>query len=54
MGRGGTLPDGPLPRGAVPPGARFDPFNPLGMGQMGSRRSRHPDTDPFGEDGDFI
>uniref|UniRef100_A0A8V0YND4 Proteasome inhibitor PI31 subunit n=1 Tax=Gallus gallus TaxID=9031 RepID=A0A8V0YND4_CHICK len=30
------LPSG-LPPGAVPPGARFDPFGPLGAGRAGSR-----------------
>ena len=50
----GLLPDGRLPRGGRVPGARFDPFNPLGGGQRGNR-ARNPD-DPFGGfgDGDFI
>lgn len=40
-------PDGvPLPRGAVPPGARFDPFFPDGA--MRPDLGRNPDLDPFG------
>lgn len=35
---------GGLPRGAVPPGARFDPFGPLG-GPMPGRRPAPPDAD---------
>ena len=41
-GRGGIgpgfLPDSDLPVGSVPPGARFDPFNPLGGGPLGGPR----------------
>lgn len=45
FGRGsrGIDPEGPpglpgsLPRGAVPPGARFDPFGPPGLGRRGGR-----------------
>lgn len=42
-GRGGTPfgPDGrPLPPGAVPPGARFDPFTPFGPAGPGRGRGR--------------
>ncbi|RVE51137.1 hypothetical protein evm_004280 [Chilo suppressalis] len=35
---------GGLPRGAVPPGARFDPFGPPG-GPMPGRRPPPPDAD---------
>lgn len=58
VGRGGGPaapfgPDGrPLPRGAVPPGARFDPFTPFGQGGAPPGRGRgrgfgpDPDHDP--------
>ncbi|XP_045495463.1 proteasome inhibitor PI31 subunit [Colias croceus] len=36
---------GGLPRGAVPPGARFDPFGPPGVGPMPRRRPPPPDAD---------
>ncbi|XP_068626767.1 proteasome inhibitor PI31 subunit-like [Battus philenor] len=36
---------GGLPRGAVPPGARFDPFAPPGAGPMPGRRPPPPDAD---------
>ncbi|KAI5645020.1 PI31 proteasome regulator domain-containing protein [Phthorimaea operculella] len=36
---------GGLPRGAVPPGARFDPFAPPGAGPMPGRRQPPPDAD---------
>ncbi|XP_050682029.1 proteasome inhibitor PI31 subunit [Leptidea sinapis] len=36
---------GGLPRGAVPPGARFDPFGPPGAGPMPGRRRAPPDAD---------
>jgi len=60
-GGGGNIgpfgPDGrPLPPGAVPPGARFDPFTPFGQGGVGPGRGRgrgrgrgfgpDPDHDP--------
>ncbi|CAG4977563.1 unnamed protein product [Parnassius apollo] len=38
---------GGLPRGAVPPGARFDPFAPPGVGPMPGRRPPPPDADHF-------
>lgn len=31
-----------LPRGAVPPGARFDPFGPPGAGPNPNRPNRNP------------
>lgn len=34
-----------LPRGAVPPGARFDPFGPPGLGP-GRGGNRRPGPDP--------
>jgi proteasome inhibitor subunit 1 (PI31) len=41
FGRGrNPAPD--LPRGAVPPGARFDPFNPPGVGPDPNRNPRNP------------
>ncbi|CAH3962153.1 unnamed protein product [Pieris brassicae] len=36
---------GGLPRGAVPPGARFDPFGPPGVGPLPGRRPPPPDAD---------
>lgn len=36
---------GGLPRGAVPPGARFDPFGPPGIGPRPGRRPAPPDSD---------
>ncbi|XP_075976299.1 proteasome inhibitor PI31 subunit-like isoform X2 [Anticarsia gemmatalis] len=36
---------GGLPRGAVPPGARFDPFGPPGGPMPGARRPAPPDAD---------
>lgn len=38
---------GGLPRGAVPPGARFDPFAPPGAGPLPRRRPPPPDADHF-------
>lgn len=38
---------GGLPRGAVPPGARFDPFAPPGGPMPGARRPGPPDADHF-------
>ncbi|CAH2241098.1 proteasome inhibitor PI31 subunit [Pararge aegeria] len=38
---------GGLPRGSVPPGARFDPFGPPGVGPMPGRRPPPPDADHF-------
>ncbi|XP_023952033.2 proteasome inhibitor PI31 subunit isoform X2 [Bicyclus anynana] len=38
---------GGLPRGAVPPGARFDPFGPPGVGVPPGRRPPPPDSDHF-------
>lgn len=38
---------GGLPRGSVPPGARFDPFAPPGFGPMPNRRRPPPDADHF-------
>ncbi|CAH0727555.1 unnamed protein product, partial [Brenthis ino] len=38
---------GGLPRGAVPPGARFDPFGPPGVGPLPGRRPPPPDADHF-------
>lgn len=38
---------GGLPRGAVPPGARFDPFGPPGVGPFPGRRPPPPDADHF-------
>jgi len=36
-----------LPRGAIPPGARFDPFGPLpGIGPIPNRNPRHSGPDP--------
>ncbi|BES87667.1 proteasome inhibitor [Nesidiocoris tenuis] len=43
---GAGIPGG-LPRGAIPPGARFDPFGPPGAGGFGGRGPRRPpDFDP--------
>ncbi|XP_061385737.1 proteasome inhibitor PI31 subunit [Danaus plexippus] len=36
---------GGLPRGSVPPGARFDPFGPPGVGPLPGRRPPPPDAD---------
>ncbi|XP_045449238.1 proteasome inhibitor PI31 subunit isoform X1 [Melitaea cinxia] len=36
---------GGLPRGAVPPGARFDPFGPPGFAPRPGRRQPPPDSD---------
>ncbi|XP_013183925.1 proteasome inhibitor PI31 subunit [Amyelois transitella] len=36
---------GGLPRGSVPPGARFDPFGPPGVGPRPGRRPPPPDAD---------
>ncbi|KAF6207739.1 hypothetical protein GE061_016187 [Apolygus lucorum] len=55
--RHGGIPDpgagipGGLPRGSIPPGARFDPFGPPGLGR-GPRRP--PDSDPGGFPGMFL
>ncbi|CAK1540264.1 unnamed protein product [Leptosia nina] len=38
---------GGLPRGSVPPGARFDPFGPPGVGPRPGRRPPPPDADHF-------
>ncbi|XP_059051240.1 proteasome inhibitor PI31 subunit [Achroia grisella] len=38
---------GGLPRGAVPPGARFDPFGPPAVGPRPGRRPGPPDADHF-------
>ncbi|XP_044747738.1 proteasome inhibitor PI31 subunit [Coccinella septempunctata] len=40
------LPPG-LPPGAVPPGARFDPFRPPETDRWSGRRNRRPDNDEF-------
>ena len=41
FGGGGRNPAPGLPPGAVPPGARFDPFGPPGVGP-GVRPNRNP------------
>jgi proteasome inhibitor subunit 1 (PI31) len=38
----GRNPGPDLPRGAVPPGARFDPFNPPGVGPNPNPNPRNP------------
>ncbi|XP_045775678.1 proteasome inhibitor PI31 subunit [Maniola jurtina] len=43
---------GGLPRGSVPPGARFDPFGPPGVGPLPGRRPPPPDADHFPPPGD--
>jgi len=63
-GFGGGVPDaglpGRLPRGAVPPGARFDPFGPPDLDPSGNARGGHragPDPDhlpPPGYDDMFM
>lgn len=45
-GIGGLGVPGRLPHGAVPPGARFDPFGPPDVNPM-PRRSQNPDNDEF-------
>uniref|UniRef100_A0A1B6D1P0 Proteasome inhibitor PI31 subunit n=1 Tax=Clastoptera arizonana TaxID=38151 RepID=A0A1B6D1P0_9HEMI len=53
---GSGIPGG-LPRGAVPPGARFDPFGPPGAGSRGRPRRFPPDSDhmpPPGYDDMFM
>jgi len=57
--RGMFMPPGNLPRGAVPPGARFDPFQPINpRGGFGGRgRNFGPDPDnlpPPGADDMFM
>lgn len=48
--RGGRYPQGPdfgLPPGAVPPGARFDPFRPPDVDRFPRRPPNRPDNDEF-------
>ncbi|XP_044255972.1 proteasome inhibitor PI31 subunit-like [Tribolium madens] len=48
--RGGRYPQGPglgMPPGAVPPGARFDPFRPPDVDRFPRRPNNRPDNDEF-------
>ncbi|XP_015183422.1 PREDICTED: proteasome inhibitor PI31 subunit [Polistes dominula] len=49
-GIGGLGVPGRLPQGAVPPGARFDPFGPPDV-NLTPRRSQNPDNDEFSPPG---
>ncbi|XP_068908525.1 proteasome inhibitor PI31 subunit [Tenebrio molitor] len=58
--RGGRFPQGPgfgLPPGAIPPGARFDPFRPPDVDRFPRRPNNRPDNDelpPPGYDDMFM